>query len=175
MAEYKVFLNPISSDHDSDPVVEVKAESVEFHAEDGDYNFYPTLDEEGEPVFVIPAIQVRFIQRVEDDEPSDICLGCGVKELLGSEDFFNAVYDIVDSYHEPDGPEPLTVFQGQHGYGGFKSWGFWFFDDEQEICVFVPFGNRVNAEEGLQRHKNGGRGWGTWPLSETTPVEETIQ
>ena len=96
------------------------------------------------------------------------------KNLLGSEDFFNAVYDIVDSYHEPDGPEPLTVFQGQYK-GGSKSWGFWFFDDKREVCVFVPFGDRVNAEDGLQRHKGGERNWGTWPLSETTPVEETIQ
>ncbi len=93
--------------------------------------------------------------------------------LLGSEDFFNAVYDIVDSYHEPDGPEPLTVFQGQ--YKGSKSWGFWFFDDKREVRVFVPFGDRDRAEHGLQRHKDGKRNWGTWPLSETTPVEETIQ
>ncbi len=93
--------------------------------------------------------------------------------LLESEDFFNAVYDIVDSYHEPDGPEPLTVFQGQ--YKGSKSWGFWFFDDKREVRVFVPFEDRDRAEHGLQRHKDGERNWGTWPLSETTPVEETIQ
>ena len=157
------------------------------HNSPGSYDFF--TKEEGKTRVLVASINAHSVLGVveyeeafkadfyddgpEDDEPSDICLGCGVKELLGSDDFFNAVYDIVDSYHEPDGPEPLTVFQGQ--YKGSKSWGFWFFDDKREVRVFVPFGARDYAEHGLQRHKDGERNWGTWPLSETTPVEETIQ
>ena len=158
------------------------------HNNPGSYDFF--TKEEGKTRVLVASINAHSVLGVveyeeafkadfyddgpEDDEPSDICLGCGVKELLGSDDFFNAVYDIVDSYHEPDGPEPLTVFQGQ--YKGSKSWGFWFFDDKREVRVFVPFGDRDHAEHGLQRHKDGERrNWGTWPLSETTPVEETIQ
>ena len=115
----------------------------------------------------------------EDDEPSDICLGCEFKELLGSEDFFNAVYDIVDSYHEPDGPEPLTVFKATVKGNGNPTpqWGFWF-EDKEKGSVFVNFSEKEYAEEGLEAHKklsNPEGFWGTHPLSNVIPVEETIQ
>ena len=142
------------------------------HNNSDSYDFF--TKEEGKTRVLVASINAHSVLGVvEYEEAFKADFYDDGPNLLGSEDFFNAVYDIVDSYHEPDGPEPLTVFQGQ--YKGSKSWGFWFFDDEQEICVFVPFGDRDHAEHGLQRHKDGERNWGTWPLSETTPVEETIQ
>jgi hypothetical protein len=35
-------------------------------------------------------------------EPSDVCLGCQYSDLLGSEAFYDAVWEIVDSWHGPD-------------------------------------------------------------------------
>ena len=142
------------------------------HNNSDSYDFF--TKEEGKTRVLVASINAHSVLGVvEYEEAFKADFYDDGPNLLGSEDFFNAVYDIVDSYHEPDGPEPLTVFQGQ--YKGSKSWGFWFFDDKREVRVFVPFGDRVNAEDGLQRHKNGERCWETWPLSETTPVEETIQ
>ena len=142
------------------------------HNNSDSYDFF--TKEEGKTRVLVASINAHSVLGVvEYEEAFKADFYDDGPNLLGSEDFFKPVYDIVDSYHEPDGPEPLTVFQGQ--YKGSKSWGFWFFDDKREVRVFVPFGDRDHAEHGLQRHKDGERNWETWPLSETTPVEEAIQ
>lgn len=112
----------------------------------------------------------------EETEADDVCNDCRTKELLDDDAFFNAVWAVVEGYHEPDFPEPLTLFQATKHGETYKSWVFWYKDDK-DGDVFVPFGSARNvAQDGLNDQIEGkSRSWSTWPLSDVTPVPETIQ
>lgn len=112
----------------------------------------------------------------KEAEAEESCLDCQFQEFLESKEFFSEVWDILDLWHAPDGPEPLTLYRASHKESkGSPSWGFWY-RDEEKGDVFVPFGSdKDTAIECLEKHEHGERGWSTWPLSETTPVPETIQ
>jgi hypothetical protein len=114
----------------------------------------------------------------EDEKEADVCNDCRTAELLESEPFWDAVWEVVDAYHapddpepnSPDGPAPETPYQITSGI-----WGFWY-HDAAKGDVFVPYGNtKEDVQEGLERHRSGYRGWYTDQLNKTTPVSETIQ
>ena len=102
------------------------------------------------------------------------CLDC----LLGSEEFFNAVYDIVDVYHEPDSEDPTPAVPPvptspvvpkveTRKHNGRTLYGFVVPEDR-----FVHFSSPESARMGSHQYAYGTRGWSTFPLSETELVEE---
>lgn len=148
------------------------------HNNSDSYDFF--TKEEGKTRVLVASINAHSVLGVvEYEEAFKADFYDDGPNLLGSEDFFNAVYDIVDSYHEPDGPEPLTVFKATVKGNGNPTpqWGFWY-EDKEKGSVFVNFSEKEYAEEGLEAHKklsNPEGFWGTHPLSNVIPVEETIQ
>jgi len=115
-------------------------------------------------------------KEAEIDEADDVCLGCRFKEFLESEEFFSEVWDIVEAYHKPECPEPFTVYTAITPNSEDGELGFWYHDD-QKGDLFVPCGTGANGETIIHKLKNGisTHPLFTFPLSETTPVSETIQ
>jgi hypothetical protein len=171
----------------------IKADRYE-QADSGDYHFY-IADPTGAPgnkkilvssvsnrgIFSIieseQAYQGDFLANLGDeDETDDVCIDCRNQELLESDEFVDAVWDIVHAFLAPDYPEPLTLFYAKNttdskAFYGKGSWGFWYKNEAGENR-FVPFGLKPDAEDGLRRHNDGNHtGWYTWPLSEAEITE----
>lgn len=163
------------------PDFAIKAER--YYSTGDVYDFYNGVDEKRT---LVASVNVHSTLAVfeedafegiidDEDDSDDTCLDCRFQEFLESENFFSEVFDIITAWHEPDEPEPETVYQANTPISE-GSWGFWY-HDEKEGDLFVPFGRlrSAEAEAGLVKHKEGKRDWFTHPLSETTPVPETIQ
>ena len=71
------------------------------HNNPDSYDFF--TKEEGKTRVLVASINAHSVLGVvEYEEAFKADFYDDGPNLLGSEDFFNAVYDIVDSYHEPD-------------------------------------------------------------------------
>jgi len=178
----------------------IEADSFEIDGS-GYYAFYRNNPVSKKAAILVASVPSRKVLAVVEE---DAYQGDYLFNLDGTpetpDQFVDAVWDIIDVWHEPEpedetetqatetpvpqvpeptpsdtttGPKPETAYEVT--VRGQKIWGFWYHDDTKGD-VFVPYGfNRETAELGVARHKKGQRGWITNPLSETTPVPETIQ
>lgn len=115
------------------------------------------------------AYQADILDGFEEDEfeEDEACLDDRFKDLLKSEEFFNAVCSAYDTIQEADGDEPGVQYRSHKG----NLW-YGFVDEDGN---FVHFQDRENAVQGLKMYQDGDRNWATLPLSETEIVKETVQ
>jgi hypothetical protein len=181
-------------------VLIIKADWYE-QANSGDYHFFEGDKVKRNLVASVPdrdvfsivetkeAYQGDFITDLTDDEnpDEDICLDCQYHDLLESEAFWDKVWDIVDSWHEPDEPEtaeprpelasgasPTTsiISEVEHwkDLNGTEIWGF------HTPKGFVDVYTKQSAVECREQYIQGYRNWGyLTDMSGYTKVEETIQ
>ena len=160
-----------------------------FLTRDNNFDFE---DEESNTVASVPNAS-NIIAIVKDDnlfesDEDDVCLDCRFGEFLDSDDFREAVIDIVDSWHEiPDPPEneggeesskteeetpPRKIELRRQKESGQESWGFVTRDGK----AWVPCGGPGSASMALSLGvKDPIRTWYTWPLEETELIPEVVQ
>lgn len=110
----------IKTDNNRNLVIE--ADRYQYNATEGNYEFFKK-DDKADTQKVATVTSRAFLAIVEknaekadfyehydvnqdeEDETDDVCLDCRFAELLESEDFWNAVWEIVEAWHEPDDPE----------------------------------------------------------------------
>jgi hypothetical protein len=119
----------------------------------------------------------------DDQDQDDVCPDCQILELLDTEEFTEAVIDVIDSYccareEDEDTPpedEPPTsqipiVPKVEHRkYVGGDIWGF---VPPSDTTRFVHYSNEYYARCGAQKYAAGLYDWSTIPVSETTLVED---
>jgi hypothetical protein len=166
MASYEVIFYDKSK-------IRVEAEEVEYHEPDNDYTFF-TEDEEA-PVLIVPYHQVRYIQRVEDEdeenEDESVCTECVVKDILECELFQQGVADMVaaltsaDEDHVPEIETQKELRLEHWGDGKTHQWGF------QTDKGFVNFFSKEEAEKNRAYVQADSSGWSYLDLADYTKVE----
>lgn len=142
------------------------------------YEFYTRKDGVQKLVASVQSREVLAVLEFEDAYQADILDGFGedefearvedhFKDLLKSEEFFNAVCSAYDTIQEADGDEPGVQYRCHKG----NLW-YGFVDEDGN---FVNFQDRENAVQGLKMYQDGDRNWATLPLAETEIVKETVQ
>lgn len=103
------------------------------------------------------------------EHPNDVCTDCRNEELLESEEFFDAVCDIVQRLNE--GPDELEEDEAttpeieRWETKGAARWGF------QTPKGFVDFYTKEDAEYGLESYLNGKTNWAYLDLTVYTKKE----
>jgi hypothetical protein len=174
----------------ADPAVDFAIEAEEFNlTRDNTYAFY---DEECELVAELNAGQVLAVVREDnlltpnyedEDLEDDVCDDCRTNELLEDPAFCNAVFDLIEGWHEqpsevePSAPEPegAQPAEATPNYPveyrktllGRPRWGI----SDVERSHFVPFGSKASAKGSVVTYAKSPNGWAVETLSDCPLVE----
>ena len=176
----------------ADPAVDFAIEAEEFNlSRDNTYAFY---DEECELVAELNAGQVLAVVREDnlltpdyedEDLEDDVCDDCRTAELLEDPDFCDAVFDLIEDWHEldaepsevePSAPEPegAQPAEATPNYpveyrktSGGPSWGI----SDVERNRFAPFGSKECAKFSAEIYARSPNGWVVEILSDCPLVE----
>jgi hypothetical protein len=173
----------------ADPAVDFAIEAEEFNlTRDNTYAFY---DEECDLVAELNAVQVLAVVREDnlltpdyedEDLEDDVCDGCRTAELLEDPAFCDAVFELIEDWHElpsevePSAPEP----EGAQPAGATPNypveyrktfigpaWGI----SDVERNHFAPFGSKAGANDCVEAYAQRPNVWEVESLSDCPLVE----